>query len=214
MNRKDVKVIEKTRPFDGYFKIDRYTLRHRLHEGGWSQPFTREVFERGHAAVVLLYDPDLDVVVFVEQFRVGAYAASTNSPWWAKDFSPWLTECVAGIIDDGETPEDVVRREAREEAGCEVLDLIPIQQVIVSPGGCTESVFVYCGRTDASKAGGVYGLDHEHEDIRVVTTPAAEAFRWLDEGRFVQAVTVLAVQWFRENHRHLRARWRGRRKQP
>lgn len=210
MKRTDVTVIDRTRPFDGYFKIDRYTVRHRLFEGGWSEPFTREVFERGHAVVALLYDADLDVLVFVEQFRIGAYAALSSTPWWDADASPWLIECVAGIIDDGETPEQVARREAVEEANCEIRELVPVQRVMASPGGCSETVFIFCGQVDASEAGGVHGLDDEHEDIRVLVVPAAEAFEWLEAGRIVHSISIIALRWFLYRHRHLRAAWRGR----
>ena len=210
MTPKDVKVIERARPFDGYFKVDRYTVKHRLFEGGWSEPFTREVFERGHAVVVLLYDPALDKLVFVEQFRIGAHAAFASTPWWDADSSPWLVECVAGIIDEGETPEQVARREAMEEAGCEVQDLIPVQRVLASPGGCSETVFVFCGRIDASRAGGVHGLDAENEDIRVLSVPAAEAFEWLDAGRIVHSMSIIALQWLRHNHHPLRATWHAK----
>ncbi len=206
MKEKDVKVIEKTRPFDGYFQIDRYTVQHKLFEGGWSQPFKREVFERGHAVVVLLYDPKTDELVFVEQFRIGAYSA-LQTPWWDGEDSPWLIECVAGIIDDGETPEAVARREAQEEAGCEIQELVPVQRILASPGACSETVFVYCGRIDSTEVGGIHGLDDEHEDIRVHKLTAGEAFDWLKAGRFLHSVTVIALWWFHDNHRHLQARW-------
>lgn len=208
MNDKDVKILDKTRSFDGYFQIDRYTVQHKLFEGGVSQPFTREVFERGHAVVVLLYDPETDDLVFVEQFRIGAYAAQ-QTPWWEGEASPWLIECVAGVIDDGETPEQVARREAKEEAGCEVTEMVPIQRVLASPGASSETVFVYCGRVDSAQAVGIHGLDDEHEDIRVLKVPTGQAFEWLDAGRFVHSITIIAVQWFHDNHRHLRASWLG-----
>ena len=207
MTRDDVNIFEKTTPFEGYFRIDRYRLRHRLFEGGWSGELTREIFERGHAVAVLLYDPDLDTLVFIEQFRCGALAAA-SSPWFGAGFSPWLLECIAGIIEDGESPEEVARREAVEEAGCEIGEIVPVCHYLVSPGGTSESLFVFCGRVDAQNAGGVHGLTEEHEDIRVLAVPSAEAFRWLDEGRFNNAMTLIAMQWFRMNHETLRARWR------
>lgn len=209
MKRKDVKVVDKVRTFEGYFQVDRYTISHRKFEGGWTPPFMREVFERGHAVVVLLYDPVLDVLVFVEQFRIGAYAAQKSTKWWPRDASPWLIECVAGIIDDGETPEEVAQREAFEESGCTVQELIPIHQIYATPGASTETNFIFCGRIDASQAGGIHGIEDENEDIRVIKAPAAETFQWLNEGRIVHATTIVALQWFRENHRHLRAKWRG-----
>ncbi len=207
MTRDDVEIIDKTTPFEGYFRIDRYRLRHRLFEGGWSGELTREIFERGHAVTVLLYDPDLDKLVFIEQFRPGALAAGF-SPWFGAESSPWLVECIAGIIDEDESPEEVARREAVEEAGCEIQEIVPVCHYLVSPGGTSESVFVFCGRVDASNAGGIHGLTEEHENIRVLAVPAAEALRWLDEGKINNAMTLIAVQWFRMNHETLRARWR------
>lgn len=203
----DVDVTDKARVHDGYFKVDRYHLRHRKHEGGWTDVMSREVFERGHATAVFLFDPDLDKVLFIEQFRPGAYAAF-NSPWFdAKTHSPWVLECVAGIIDEGESPEDVAKRECIEEANCEVLDMAPIIHYLASPGGSTESIFLFCARIDASNAGGVHGLDHEHEDIRVLTVDTDTALKWLDEGRFINAMTLISMQWFKLNLDALRQRW-------
>lgn len=203
----DVRVVEKTREHDGYFKIDRYTLKHKKHEGGWTEPIMREVFERGHATAVLLYDPDLDRLVFIEQFRPGAYAAF-NSPWFdEKTHTPWMLECVAGIIDIGETPEDVAKRESLEEADCTVTDMEPIAHYLVSPGGTSESIFLFCGRIDALSAGGVHGLDHEGEDIRVVSVATEQALQWLDAGKFDNAMTLIAMQWLKLNRQMLKQKW-------
>lgn len=205
----DVEVVHKERPHDGYFKVDRYTLKHKKHDGGWTEPMTREIFERGHAAAVLLFDPDLDRLVFIEQFRPGAFAAF-NSPWFDEDrHSPWLLECVAGIIDAGETPEAVAMRESLEEANCTVSELVPIAHYLVSPGGTTESAFLFCGKVDATHVGGVHGLEHEGEDIRVLCVPSYQALAWLDEGRFINAVTLIAMQWFKLNHSMLVDKWRA-----
>lgn len=203
----DVEVIEKVRDHNGYFQIDRYRLRHKKFDGGWTETMSREVFERGHVTAVLLYDPDLDHLVFIEQFRPGAYAAF-QSPWFDHaTHTPWMVECIAGIIDEGETPETVACRESVEEANCIVTDLEPISHYLASPGGTSESVFLFCGRTDASGAGGVYGLDEEHEDIRVLTVPSNTAIAWLDGGKFDNAMTIIAMQWFKINRQTLRAKW-------
>lgn len=204
MKTEDVEIVERTRPYDGYFKIDRYRLKHRLFEGGWSGEMERELFERGHAAAVLLYDPEKEKLIFVEQFRIGALAAITHSHWYPDDTSPWLLETVAGIIDEGETPEDVVRREAVEEADCTVTDLIPILHYMVSPGGTSESLFVFCGRVEAPEGGGIHGLTEEHENIRVVVLDVEEAFALLDAGRIVNSMTIIPLQWFRMNRDKVR----------
>lgn len=191
-----VDIIEKRTPYKGYFQIDAYRLRHRTFDGGWTREISREVFERGHAAAVLLYDPDRDAVVLVEQFRTGAHAAG---------LAPWLIETVAGIIEPGEAAAEVVRREALEEAGCEVGDLEPIGTFILSPGGSSETMVLFCGRVDSGGAGGVHGLDHEDEDIRVLVLPTDDAVELLRAGRIVNATTALALQWLALNRERLRA---------
>lgn len=202
MTRPDVEILARETCFQGYFRIDRYRLRHRLHGGGWSGEMTRELFERGHAVAVLPYDPAADAVVLIEQFRIGAYAAG---------FSPWLIEIVAGIIDEGEAPEAVARREAREEAGCTITDLVPVHRYLSSPGGMSESVALYCGRVDSAGVGGVHGLADEHEDIKVEAVPWAEARRRLDGGEIRNSVTIIALQWLALHRDDLRRRWLGAR---
>ena len=194
-----VEVIELTTPFQGYFRIDRYHLRHRKFDGGWSEVMSREIFERGHAAAVLLYDPGADRVVLIEQFRPGAYAAGME---------PWLVEVVAGIIDPGETAEDVVRREAVEEAGCEITELHFIGRYLTTPGGSSESLALYCGRVDASGAGGIHGLDHEHEDIRVLPLSRQEALDRLGRGEISNLFTVAALRWLAWTYTEMMSIWK------
>jgi len=203
----DVEIVEKRTPFRGYFRIDKYKLRHRQFEGGWGPVVEREIFERGHAAACLPYDPVLDRVVLIEQFRPGAFAA-LDSHWFdGETQSPWLIEIIAGIIEPGESPENVIRREALEEAGCAVFELEPIAHYLVTPGGSSESLFAFCGRVDASKANGFHGLEHEGEDIRVFTVSADEAIALLDEGRIINSMTMIPLQWFRQNRERIREKW-------
>lgn len=194
-----IEIREKTTAFKGYFQIDRYRLRHRKFDGGWTAEMTREVFERGHAAAVLLYDPARDRVVLIEQFRPGAYAAGLE---------PWLIEIVAGIIEEGETPEAVVCREAEEEAGCKVSALHPIGTFMATPGGSSESVAIYCGRVDSEGVGGIHGLDHEDEDIRVLPLGRLEALDRLAAGAIVNLPAVAALQWLALNHTELLRIWK------
>ncbi len=196
--KQSVELNEKTTPYRGYFQVDRYQLRHRKFEGGWTPVLTREVFERGHAAAVLPYDPERDQVVLIEQFRVGAYAAG---------YEPWLIEIVAGIIDPGETPEAVVRREAQEEAGCQLGELESIGTFLVTPGGSSETLAVYCGRCDSSGLGGIHGLAEEGEDIRVLVMACEEALRRLADGEVININAAFALQWLGLNRDRLRGRW-------
>lgn len=200
MDADDAEILDKKTVYKGRFRMDRYRLRHRLYDGGWSRELVREVFERGCAAALLPYDPVRDEVVLIEQFRAGALAAGRV---------PWLLEIVAGMVDEGEAPEDVVRRETMEEAGLEVGDMELIASCFVSPGGSSEVVDMYCGRVDSSDAGGVHGLENEGEDIRVVALPYAAAERRLAAREFNNVITVIGLQWLALNRERLRRAWTG-----
>jgi ADP-ribose pyrophosphatase len=116
-------------------------------------------------------------------------------------------EIVAGIIEDGETAEDVVRREAVEEAGCEVRDLIPIADYLVSPGGTSECISLFCGRVDSSGAGGFHGQAEEHEDIRVTVVPFARAAQMLQDRQVDNATALVSLQWLVINRDRVRREW-------
>jgi ADP-ribose pyrophosphatase len=193
----DVEIISKETLFKGFFSMIKYRFRHKLFEGGWSQPIEREMFERGHAAAMLPYDPVTDQVVIIEQIRVGALEHA----------SPWQMEIVAGIIDSGETAEDVVRREAVEEAGIEVANLEKVTSYYPSSGGCSEMLDVYVGKVDASTAQGVHGLDYEGEDIKVHVISREEAYEWVLNGKFENGASIIALQWLQLNYQRLRSEW-------
>lgn len=198
MDARDVEILEKTEAYKGYFRIDKYRLRHRLFRGGWSGEMMREVFERGHAAAVLPYDPVADAVVLIEQFRIGAFAAGRE---------PWLHEVVAGIIESGESPQEVVRREAVEEAGCRVSDLIPVAEILVSPGAASETIHIFCGRVDSAGVGGYHGEPQEHEDIRVAAVPFAQIPPMLSARRIDNATALISLQWLVINRDRVRHEW-------
>ena len=133
MSLKEVKILKKTTRFKDYLKVDKYLLKHTLHEGGFGEVIEREVIERGHVGAVLLYDPDLGLFVLTKQFRPPAHATK-SSPWRDDDFSPWMIECVAGIIKEGESPEELRHRESLEEANCPVSDLHLVVRVVSNEG--------------------------------------------------------------------------------
>ncbi|WP_194439421.1 ADP-ribose diphosphatase [Vibrio fluminensis] len=193
----DVEIISKETVFQGYFKMVQYRFKHRLFAGGWSEVIDREMFERGHAAALLPYDPVTDQVVLVEQIRVGALEHS----------QPWQLEIVAGIIDSEESVEEVARREAMEEAGIEVNRLTKVTSYYPSSGGCSERLDVFVGEVDASTAHGIHGLDYEGEDIRVQVVSRAQAYQWVESGRFENGASIIALQWLELNHQRLRVQW-------
>ena len=198
MDASDVELLERQTGYQGVFRLERWRLRHRRFDGGWTRPLVREVFIRGRAAGVLPYDPDRDEVVLIEQFRCGAYAAGRP---------PWVIEIVAGIIEEGEEPEAVARRETLEETGLTATALEKIAEFMPSPGAMMETTILYCGRIDAARAAGFHGLAEEGEDIRLIRLPAAAALALLEAGRADTAITVVALQWLALHREALRARW-------
>ena len=199
MTKETAELVRQEVVFQGYFKVVRYFFRHTLHKGGMSGVISREVFERGQAGGVLMYDPGRDEVVLIRQFRAGAYAAGHH---------PWVWEVVAGIIEEGETAEQMIRRESVEEANLEVGELLPIASVMLTPGACSESCQVFLGRVDSSKAGGVFGLAEEQEDILVKVLPFAEAYALVERNEVDNAVGVIALQWLALHRDEVRKRWR------
>lgn len=192
-------LIEKREvPYQGIFRIARYHLRFRLFNGELSDTVLREIFERTSAVAVLPYDPILDSILLIEQFRAGAIANPQ---------SPWLLEAVAGSFNPEEKPLQVASREVQEEAGCEILDLYPICEYFVSPGACNEYLYLFCGHINAKNAGGVFGLKEEHEDIRSFVVSAEDAFIMLQEGKIKTSPAIIALQWLQLNREWLRQLW-------
>lgn len=183
--------------YQGFFRLDEYKIRYELFRGG-SHTVTREVFERGDAVAVLPYDPLRDEIVLVEQFRPGA----ARHPG-----SPWLLELIAGMLEHDQAPVQAARREALEEAGCELTDIFQVYRYLVSPGGTTEATTLFVGRADTSGLGGVHGLHEEHEDIKVHVLGVERALELLNTGKIENAVTIIGLQWLALNRAALRQRW-------
>lgn len=198
LDKNDVEIIARETLYRGFFSLNLYRFRHRLFNGDMSPEVKREIFERGHAAVLLPYDPVRDEVVLIEQLRIAAVDTSS---------SPWLLEMVAGMIETGESVEDVCRREAQEEAGVEVGRCKPVLSYLASPGGTNERLSIMVGEVDATTAEGIHGLEEEHEDIRVHVVSREQAYRWVEEGAIDNAASVIALQWLALHHESLRKEW-------
>lgn len=175
-------VIRKKSLYKGFFKLSSIVLQHDLFTGGQSQVLTRELLDRGQAIAVLPYDPVRDEVVLIEQFRIGA---------GEDDSGPWVIEIIAGYQEESETAEAVAHREAKEEAGCTVTDLLSMYKYYSSPGGSNEQIQIFLGRTDSTHINGIHGLNEEGEDIKVHVIKSEQAFDWLDNGRIDSAAPII-----------------------
>lgn len=197
--RPAAKIISRKDVFKRFFRMEVVeaapaSLRH----DGDAAPIEREVMRVGDVAVILLYDPARDEILVNQQFRMGAFLAG--------DEDPFFYECAAGLIDEGETPEQAARREAREETGTEVLETEFICAYHPSPGCSDERHYLYVGRIERPKAG-LHGVEEEAEEIRTHVFPAARVVDMLDGGTIRNAATMIAVHWFARNREALRKKW-------
>ncbi|WP_428618612.1 ADP-ribose diphosphatase [Shewanella sp.] len=192
----DVQMLGKRTLYQGFFRMEEYRFKHRLFAGGWSQEVVREVFERGHAVVVLPYDPVTDKVVLIEQIRIPVLEAAPT---------PWLLELVAGMIETGESAEQVAHRELQEESGLVASEMHYVSQYFSSPGGTSERFDFYWAKVDACQADCLHGLDEEHEDIKVHVMPREAAYQLLCDGIINNASTVIGLQWLQLHYQNLRS---------
>lgn len=203
-SRADVQLLTDKPEYQGFYQIRTLSLRHKLFSGEWGAPITRELFDRHDAVGVLLYDPVIQAVALVEQFRVGVYASQTGAK---TQTSPWILEPVAGLIDKDETPANVAEREAVEEAGTVIQQLELIGEYYSSPGGSNEFFTLFIGKADLSDADGVHGLEEEGEDIRLHVIPLDSLWAMLSQRQINCAHTIIAAQWLQLHHLRLQQLW-------
>lgn len=197
-DKKDVDISTIETKYHGFFKMNEYHLAHKLFSGAQSNTFTREIFERGDAVVVMLYDPRTDMVLLLEQFRPGVLRTTDT---------PWMLEFVAGMFNENESPIEVAIREAKEEANIELAEksIKPIMKYFSSPGGTSECIYLYWSTFDSSQvlSGSIYGLPNENEDIMLHLVSRNEALALLTEGKIGNAATVIGLQWLALNYQGL-----------
>ena len=180
----DYEILNKHSLYEGFFAMHEYTLTHDCFAGG-SQQIRRENMERGDAVAMLLYDPAVDEVLLLEQFRIGPAVRKDN---------PWLIEIVAGMIDDGESEEEAVLREAEEESGYSPYEACFLGRYYTTPGACSERIDLFLGLVDKqSPVGNGGGMDEEHEDIRSFWVKREQALQWLAEGKINSGAPMLAL---------------------
>ena len=190
--KKDVVNLTKRVLYKGFFSLLEYRFQYRKFDGSLSNTVSREILERGHAVVLLAYDVKLDQVVLIEQIRIAAIETQQ---------SPWILELIAGMVDhEGESLEEVARREAKEEAGIDIGRCKPIINYLASPGGLTEQLHIFVGETDATKAKGIHGLADENEDIKVHVVTREQAYQWVESGLINNAASIIALQWLQLNN--------------
>ena len=170
---------------DDKYLLRKTTFDYQRRDGTW-QTQSRESYDRGNGAAILLYDPDRNMVLLTRQFRYPAYENGHPAP---------LIEAVAGMLDEN-SPEETIRREAEEEAGCRIASLMRIFEAFTSPGAITERLtFFVAAYSAADRIGKGGGLIDEGEDIEILEMTFDEALAMIDSGEIMDAKTIMLLQY-------------------
>lgn len=183
---------------DGFVKITKTTLRFQKFDGRMSKEITRFHYHRSDAVAVLIYDEVNECVLLIKQFRYAVYAKTGDG---------WLTECVAGMMEENETPLEVAHREVLEETSLKLRGAELMAHYFFSPGGCSDRVHLYLGTVEnPEQPVGIAGLQNEGEEIQAEWVPLREALKRVDEGKIVDGKTIIALtlleRRIRNGHRH------------
>lgn len=192
-----VEIIEETQDYKrAIFKITAAELRHETFEGTMTDKMTRLNLERGDAVAAIIHNVEDDTILLVEQFRYPTYHKTQDG---------WIYELPAGIVEAGEDPENTMMREIEEETGYAVDALHHLYTFFLSPGGSSERIFLYYGRlTNTEKVSQGGGLNQrEHEYIQTTTMRVSDALKKLRAREFIDAKTILALQWLDMNRLRL-----------
>tara|TARA_Y200000002_G_scaffold297511_1_gene252148 strand:+ start:181 stop:762 length:582 start_codon:yes stop_codon:yes gene_type:complete len=181
------KVTNKKNLYDGFFKMHEISLKYKKYDGSWSNEIKRELFGGAQVSAVLPFDPIKKKIVLIQQFRPGTISKNTNN---------YLNEIVAGIIDPGESPEIAAKRECLEETGYKIKKLTPIQGYFPAPGSSESFYHLFLGEVDSKNGKKIMGLDKENEDILVESFEINQVKKMMQEGEFINGLTLIAIQWF------------------
>ena len=180
-------IISRKNLYNGFFKMNEIKLKFKKYNGNWSNNITRELFGGAQVSAVLPYDPIKKESVLIQQFRPGTIS---------KNFDHYLDEVVAGIIDEGESPEEAAKRECVEETGCKIKKLIPIQGYFPAPGSSESFYHLFLGEIETFKGIRFKGLEKENEDIKVQSFKIDTIKDKMKKGEILNGLTLIALQWF------------------
>lgn len=187
----DVEVLDRQQCYRGFVHVEKLQIRHRLFANqDFGSVIHRELVRRREAAGVFVHDPALKKFLLIEQFRAGALNATQ---------SPWQLEIIAGLIDDGEDAETCLKREALEEANCQIENLKQLYRYHPSTGASDEIYNLYVATADLSQAGGVHGQVDEGEDIKVHVFDYAQLDGLMQSPYLSNASLIIALQWFQHH---------------
>jgi GDP-mannose pyrophosphatase NudK len=183
-----IKIIREELLSDNWYSLKKYSYEILKKDGHW-QKQTREVYDRGNGAVILLYNRECKTVILTRQFRLPSFVNGNESGL--------LIEACAGLLDQ-DNPEEAVRRETEEETGYRIKDVLKIFEAYMSPGSVSEILYFFIAEySQAMKINEGGGIEHEQEDIEVLETGFEEAYAMIESGRIKDAKTIMLLQYLK-----------------
>jgi nudix-type nucleoside diphosphatase (YffH/AdpP family) len=185
-----IKIIKEELLSDNWYTLKKYSYE-ILKENGIRQIQTREVYDRGNGAVILLYNQEIRTVILTRQFRLPSYV--NGNPKGV------LIEACAGLLDQ-DNPEEAIKRETEEETGYRIKDVRKIFDSYMSPGSVSEILYFFIAEyTPSMKVHEGGGVKHEQEDIEVLEIPFDEAYEMIATGEIRDAKTIMLLQYVKIN---------------
>lgn len=179
-----VRHVQETLLSDNWYTLKKYTFELLRRDGRWQEQ-SREAYDRGNGAVILLYNRAKQTVVLIRQFRF---------PVWINGHDGLLIEAAAGLLDNA-SPEERIIAEAQEETGFRVTRIEPVFTAYMSPGSVTEKLYFFIAEYTADdRCGEGGGLAAEGEDIEVLEWPLDQALQAIRDGIIVDAKTIMLLQ--------------------
>ena len=186
-----VDIKSKRLVFDDFFKVEEATLRYQRFDGTMSATVSRRNFVRGDSVAAIVFNADSEHVILVNQFKYPTYDKGPG----------WISEVVAGILEEGESPEEAIRREMIEEIGYRPRRLRHICTFYVSPGGTSERIILYYAEvTNEDRIGSGGGVEAEGENIRLVELSLSELRCALESNEIVDAKTLVGALWLQQEN--------------
>ncbi|MCU6664272.1 GDP-mannose pyrophosphatase NudK [compost metagenome] len=181
--RAEIRIIDSTILSDDWYSLKKYTFELQRQKGEWQRQ-SREVYDRGNGATILLYNRERKTVILTRQFRF---------PVFMNGHDGYLIEAAAGLLDNMD-PESRIKAEAEEETGFQVSHVEKVFEAYMSPGSVTEKLYFYIAEYDAGdkvSAGG--GIEAEGEDIEVLEMPLDAALAAVESGLIVDGKTIMLL---------------------
>lgn len=187
----NIKIIKTENLSNNWYTLNKVTYNYQKKDGTWSTQ-SREAYDRGNGATILLYNKETATVILTRQFRLPTYI--NGNP------TGMLIEACAGLLDK-DNAEDCIKRETEEETGYKVSEVRKLFEAYMSPGSVTEIVhFFVAAYSTLSKVSEGGGIDHEQEDIEVLEIPFSEALTMINDGRIKDGKTIMLLQYARLNN--------------